>query len=90
MIEPIIVEPLSNYKVFIEYNDGMKGELDITKLLKRDEYDCLKDENFFSKVYIDEKSKDICWNNKIVLCKDAIYKQLELRSLMNRLKIKLD
>lgn len=90
MIEPISVKPISESKLFIEYNDGMSGELNISKLLKKDEYTSLKNIEFFSQVYIDEKTKDICWNNGLVLCKNAIYKQLELKSLMSRLKIKLD
>lgn len=90
MIEPISVKPISENKLFVEYNDGMSGELDISKLLKKDEYSSLQNNEFFEKVYIDEKTKDICWDKNIVLCKNAIYKQLELKSLMKRLKIKLD
>jgi len=71
----------------IEYNDGLTGELDLDKFASKPQYVKLQDPVFRKTAMIDKKSGDIVWEGCEPLCKNALYKQFELKSLMKRLKI---
>ncbi len=90
MIKPIEVKITGEYRIFVSYSDGMEGEINLAHLKNNPEYKFMEDQTEFGKVYISSVTSDLCWSNGISLCKDAIYKQLELKSLMKRLKIDLD
>lgn len=90
MAIPIKIEPLEGYKLFVKYNDGTEGEMDLSNFVEKDEFSSLKDMKEFRRVYIDKKSKDICWNENLSICKDATYKQIYYKALMKRLRIDID
>lgn len=87
---PVAVKAKQSQTIYLEYKDGLKGEIDLTKTINNNSYDDLKDPSEFSKVFIDKKSRDICWPCGVTLCKNALYSQLELRNLIKRLKIDVD
>ncbi len=90
MYKLIEVVPVNSYKLFLKYSNGITGEYDLSNLIYNDEYKTLRNEKSFRQVYIDEKTNDLVWPCGITLCKNAIYRQLELRSLMKNLNIDLD
>ncbi|MBN1301571.1 MAG: DUF2442 domain-containing protein [Melioribacteraceae bacterium] len=79
-----------NNRLFIKYDDGLEGELTFDHLMKRAGYEVLNNEEYFNSVTIDGKSGDLIWDNGISLCKNAAYKQLELKNLAYKLKLDLD
>ena len=87
MNTPIIVDPQEDYKIFVKYSDGLEGIFNCKKLLKKKEYKELMDIENFNQVYIDEKTKDICWNEDLTMCKNALYRILELQKLSNSLNL---
>lgn len=76
--------------LIITYDDGISGELDILKLSRKPGYEKLTDPGFAASCVVDKPSGDIIWNDCPPLCKNALYKQFELKSLLNRLKISED
>ena len=91
MIKPVEVKAIEKYKLFVKYSDGVEGEISLSHLKADQNYSFLDDWEFFSnQVCIDERTNDIIWKGKPGLCKNAIYKQLELKCLMRRLKIDLE
>ncbi len=90
MAKIVSVKPLDNYKIFVEFSDGLKGELNLKHLLKRKEYEKLNDLNVFNSVRIDAKTKDIIWDGGMNICKVAVYNMLELKNEMKKLKIDLN
>lgn len=90
MYKLIEVKPLENFKLFLRYSNGVKGEYDLNSVIKKDEYRILRSEKIFNQVFIDEKTNDIFWPCGVNLCKSAVYRQLELKSLMKNLHIDLD
>lgn len=90
MINPVEVKIAGEYKLFIRYSDGVEGEISLRHLQNDFVYDFIKDPDEFAKVYINKKSGDLFWPNGANLCKNAIYRQLELKCMMKRLKIDLD
>ncbi len=89
-VNPVFVKAVGNSKIYLKYSDGMEGELQLSYLKEKPGYEILKDSSAFGNVFIDEISKDICWNKNISICKNAVYKQLELINMMKRLGIELE
>ena len=59
-------------------------------LLNDGEYPEFKDPDYLNRVTIDPDSNDPVWPNGASLCKNAIYKQLELKVLLNNFHIDID
>lgn len=87
MPEPIEVKPLNNFRIVVRYSDKVAGEISLLHLKKKSEYKKLFAKKEFVKVFIDDISKNICWECGVSLCKDAIYKQIVFKMLMKRLRI---
>lgn len=48
------VEPLDGYRLFVEFDDGLEGEVDLSNGLFGPVFEPLKDPEFFSQASIDE------------------------------------
>mgnify|MGYP000945600147 CR=1 FL=1 len=89
MIFPTFVEVLSEKEIFVKYNDGLEGEINLSFLFKNFIYEELTNEEIFKTVYIDTTTKDICWEKNISICKDMLYNHLKLLKLAENLKLDL-
>ena len=79
----VIVIPEDDYRLLIKFSNGELRRYDMKKNLFG-VFEILKDINKFKEVFIDEYGNiawnreknidsNICWNNRIDLCNDAIY-----------------
>ena len=84
------VEPVDELTVHLKYDDDLKGKVDLSKAIERNQFTELKEKSEFSKVYVDEFTNELCWPSGARMCANALYKQLELLELMRRLKIDID
>ncbi len=75
MFKPIQVEPLSNYRLWIEYVDGVAGEVNLEYLAGRGVFTLWNDYAAFERVYIDD-SGAIAWTDDVALCPDALYMKI--------------
>ena len=50
MIRPILVRPLPNYRVYLEFSDGSKGNVDLSDLAREQVFEGWNDYAFFEKV----------------------------------------
>ncbi len=87
---PVAVTPLEDMKLNVKYSNGIEGVINLGHLREREEYSKLLSEKYFRQVDIHPENKDIFWEEGISICKDAVYKQLELKTLMKKLHIDLD
>lgn len=69
------VEALDNYRLFVEFSDGVRGTLDLADRLFGSVFQPLKDPRFFAQVRLDEFGV-ICWPNGADLAPDRLYQQL--------------
>ena len=83
MPTPVKVNTCGNDKIYVEYSDGMKGEYSLKKLMKKEEFDCLKEQELFDTAYIDAATNDIAWSNGVSICSNALYKCIQLKHLIN-------
>ena len=75
MVKVIRVEALPRYGLRVEFSDGVCGDIDLADRLFGPVFEPLKDEEFFSKVGVDEFGA-ICWPNGADLAPDALHEKL--------------
>ena len=75
MLKDIIsVKPLNDFHLWLEFEDGEKGEVDLRKLVKfKGVFAPLKDEAFFVKVSVNPEWGTIFWPNGADLDPDVLY-----------------
>ena len=70
------VRPLPGYHLWVEFSDGLTGEVDLSSDLWGPVFEPLKDKDYFAQVGIDERGV-ICWPNGADLAPDALYRRLD-------------
>lgn len=75
MVRPIEVGAREGYRIWVRYDDGVEGEVDLSDLAGRGVFGAWRDRAFFESVGIDEAGA-IAWGGNIDLCPDAIYLRL--------------
>ena len=71
----IRVNALSNYRLYVEFDDGLAGEINLSDRLFGPVFEPLKDEIEFQKVTTDEYGA-ITWPCGADLAPDALYQRL--------------
>src|ERR1700722_8859224 len=69
------VTPLPNYRLEIEFEDGVYGTIDLSDRLFGEMFEPLRDEAMFRRVSVDGFGA-ICWPNGADLAPDAIHTKL--------------
>ncbi len=80
MIRPIDVEARDGYRLWLQYSDGVSGELDLSHLVGKGIFAAWKEPANFKKAYIAEH-RAIAWDDEIELCPDALYMEITGQSL---------
>lgn len=75
MVRPVVVRALPNYRLYLEFSDGVKGEVDLSDLAGKNVFEAWRNASFFATVHIGEH-REIKWNDKIELCPDSLYLKL--------------
>lgn len=70
------VQPLSQYRLHVEFDDGVSGVVEIFPRLSGPVFDPLRDERVFRQVTIDPESGAVCWPNGPDLAPDAMYSRI--------------
>ena len=69
------VEPKPAHRLYVEFSDGVRGEVDLSQRLFGPVFAPLEDEAFFRKVTLDEYGAP-CWPNGADLAPDALYEMV--------------
>jgi hypothetical protein len=69
------VRPQEGYRLFVEFEDGVHGEVDLSGRLFGPVFEPLRDPDFFAEVSVDEYGA-VCWPNGADLAPDALHMQL--------------
>ena len=75
MPTPIEVKPLEGYKIWLRYEDGVEGEVDLSDVAGKGVFAAWDDRAFFESARLDEYG-DIAWDDEIGLCQDALYMEI--------------
>ncbi len=79
MPKPVEVRALANYRIWLRYDDGTQGEVDLTDLAGRGVFKAWDDATFFGAVRVASHGA-IEWGSDIDLCPDSLYMRLTGRS----------
>ncbi|MBK5299430.1 MAG: DUF2442 domain-containing protein [Vicinamibacteria bacterium] len=79
MTKPVEVRALANYRIWLRYDDGTQGEVDLTDLAGRGVFKAWDDATFFSAVRVASHGA-VEWGSDIDLCPDSLYMRLTGRS----------
>ena len=72
MPEPINVEPREGFRIWVEYDDGERGEVDLSHNVGLGVFKAWDDRAFFEQVRITEDGA-IGWGDEIEICPDRVY-----------------
>lgn len=75
MFQPTEVRPLPGYRILIEYDDGQRGEINLSHLAGHGVFRAWDEPGCFETVHI-TPHRSIAWNGDIELCADALYMEL--------------
>jgi hypothetical protein len=75
----IKVAPLPHYRLYVEFDDGVSGTIDLSGELDGEVFRPLRDEATFHQVAVDEFGA-VCWPNGPDLAPDAMHRQLARES----------
>lgn len=70
------VKALDGYRVWIRFDDGVQGEVDLYDLVGKGVFAAWNDPEEFKKVFIDPESHTLAWPGGIDLAPDALYEDV--------------
>lgn len=73
------VAVVGQYRLSVRFEDGVKGEVDLSDRLFGPVFEPLKDPEFFARVEVDEFGA-LCWPNGADIAPDALYETLVARA----------
>lgn len=71
----LAVRSLPNYHLWLQYDDGTTGEVDLSDLAGRGVFEAWTQPGVFESVSIDEHGA-IAWDAELDLCPDSLYLRL--------------
>ncbi len=92
MLKVVSVTPRDEYKLYVEYDDGVAGEVDLSHLVGKGVFAAWNDRTVFQAVTVGQHG-EIKWGDDIDFCPDAIYLQITGKSpedLFPNLKVPAD
>jgi hypothetical protein len=72
-------EPRKNYRLWLQFDDGTQGEVDLSDLVGKGVFQRWKDPEEFAKVFVDPVTRTVAWPGEIDLCPDSLLSSLEKR-----------
>jgi hypothetical protein len=74
--KPVYVRALNDYCIFVCFDDGMQGTVDLKHLAHKGVFQAWDRNDLFNQVHIDGYGA-IVWNDEIDLCPNSVYLQLK-------------
>ena len=77
---PQVIEArhVKDYRVWVKFQDGTEGEIDLKNELWGEVFEALKDISFFQTLKVDPELHTIVWPNGADLAPEFLYQQLHL------------
>jgi len=78
LIDIVEVKPLSSYRLFIKFEDGASGEIDVTQIVPfKGIFAKLADKKYFNTVHVNKDIGTICWDNGADLSPCVLYEMIK-------------
>ncbi|NEU71432.1 DUF2442 domain-containing protein [Hassallia byssoidea VB512170] len=80
----VVVEPRENYQLYIRFEDGVEGIVDISNLIKfTGVFEPLQDEEYFGMVELNHELGTIQWQSGADLDPDVLYALISKQPIPN-------
>lgn len=66
-------KPLAEYKLWISFDDGTSGEVDMSNKVGKGVFKLWEDFNKFSQAKVSKDGRSLRWNENLDLCADSLY-----------------
>lgn len=70
-------KPRSDYRLWIRFDDGLEGEVDLSELVGKGVFAAWNSIDFFNNVHVDPKSDTVTWENEIDLDPYVLREKIE-------------
>lgn len=80
MVRPTSVKALPNFRIWLRYNDGVEGEVDLSDLAGRGVFAAWNDLTFFNSVRLGAHGA-IEWSPEIDICPDSMHLRITGKSV---------
>jgi len=70
------VRPLEKYRIWLRFQDGTEGEVDLSDLAGKGVFRAWLEPGFFEQVFVDERSRTVAWPGELDLDPDALYEDV--------------
>ncbi len=78
-LRPVAVEARSGYRLWVRFDDGVEGEIDLSQRAGRGVFSIWDDQGVFESAVI-TPHRTIAWSGDAELCADALYLQITGRA----------
>ena len=75
MIRPTNVQALAKYRIWLEFDDGASGEIDLSDMAGSGVFKVWDEPGYFEKVHI-ASHRAIAWDDEVELCPDSLHEEL--------------
>ncbi len=72
---PVEVRALEPYRIWLLYDDGVEGEVDLSDMAGDGVFAAWDDHSFFAGVHLGS-ARSIAWSEDIDMCGDALYLEI--------------
>ena len=92
MLKPVAVEARDGFRIWVRFEDGVEGEIDLSDVAGKGVFKAWDDREFFKGVHISDH-RSIAWDDVLEICPDALYMELtglsldEYREVSNRQRL---
>ncbi len=75
-LDVVDVEPREDWRIWVEFEDGVRGEVDVSNLQNLHVFAALHDRSVFEKVYVHPILKMVCWGEDLEISSCSLYASL--------------
>ena len=72
----VAAKALPNYRLWVAFQDGVKGEVDLSDLVGKGVFQRWEDPLEFAKVFVDPEMETVAWPGDLDLAPDALYRDI--------------
>ena len=80
MLTPLEVRALPNYRLWLRYEDGVTGEVDLSHLVGKGVFELWNNPHQFEQVHIGSLGS-IAWTDEVEICPDSLYLEITGKSV---------
>ena len=69
---------LHDYVIWLQFNDGTEGEIDLEKELVGEVFEPLKDQRLFQRFWVDPELETVAWGNGADLAPEFLHENMRI------------